>query len=174
MARPDDEVFERWKYVTPNFSLRMGNLAGGVAGRNSATVLRERCQRWNQRYQWLANALQGIAGLRLPQRPAKEQFVASSMQFSLWTCPQRTSPLVAACAARGVFIKWFGARSQGFHQRLATLALFRPAAALPNAERVLGSLCDMRLPLTLTQADCLAIAKIVRESITSARSCAPA
>jgi hypothetical protein len=32
----------------------------------------------------------------------------------------------------------------------------------------------MRLPLTLTEADCLAIARIIRESITSTLSCAPA
>jgi hypothetical protein len=25
--KPTPEVFERWKYVTPNFSMRMSNLA---------------------------------------------------------------------------------------------------------------------------------------------------
>ena len=30
LARPDDAVFERWKYLTPNFSLRMGTLAAAV------------------------------------------------------------------------------------------------------------------------------------------------
>jgi hypothetical protein len=111
----------------------------------------------------------------LPQRPAKEQFVASSMQFSLDLPGSAIAALVAACAARGVFIKWFGAGDpKGFTSVWQHWRYFDQPQRLPNAERVLGSLCDMRLPLTLTEADCLAIARIIRESITSTLSCAPA
>ena len=38
-ARPDDAVFERWKDVTPNFSLRMSNLAAAVARRDRKSVV---------------------------------------------------------------------------------------------------------------------------------------
>ena len=57
VARPDDAVFERWKYVTPNFSLRMSNLAAAVARPQFGSVLADRCRRWNERYAWLAAAL---------------------------------------------------------------------------------------------------------------------
>ncbi len=50
LARPADEVFERWKYVTPNFSLRMSNLAAAVARPQLGAMLKDRCGRWNERY----------------------------------------------------------------------------------------------------------------------------
>ena len=31
LCTPGPEVFERWKYVTPNFSMRMSNLAASAA-----------------------------------------------------------------------------------------------------------------------------------------------
>ena len=42
---------------------------------------------------------------------------------------------------------------------------FGQPQALPNAERVLGGLCDLRLPLTLSQADCAAIAAALRAAL---------
>ena len=173
-ARPDNEVFERWKYVTPNFSLRMGNLPAALALPQLGAVLHERCQRWNQRYQWLAAALQGVDRLRLPQRPAKEQFVASSMQFSLDLPAAAIAAFVAACAVRGVFIKWFGAGDpRGFTSVWQHWRYFDQPQRLPNAERVLGSLCDMRLPLMLTQADCQSIADVIREATAGIMADAP-
>ena len=37
LLRPPPEVFERWKYVTPNFSMRMSNLAASLATADRAT-----------------------------------------------------------------------------------------------------------------------------------------
>ena len=106
-ARPDDEVFERWKYVTPNFSLRMGNLPAALALAQLGTVLRDRCHRWNQRYQWLAAALQGIDRLRLPQRPERSNSSPARCS-SRSTCQARPSPPLwrparrAACSSSGL------------------------------------------------------------------------
>ena len=61
----------------------MGNLPAALARAQLGAVLRERCQRWNQRYAWMAEALSDIAQIRLPRRDPREQFVASSIQFSL-------------------------------------------------------------------------------------------
>ena len=82
-ARPDEVVFERWKYVTPNFSLRMSNLAAALADRSSARCWPTAAGAGTSATQWLAAALAGVRQIRLPVRPAKEQFVASSIQFSL-------------------------------------------------------------------------------------------
>ena len=166
-ARPGDEVFERWKYTTPNFSLRMGNLPAALALPQLGAVLADRCRRWNQRYRWLAAALANVPKLVLPHRPPKEQFVASSLQFSLVGLhPATIENFLAAAARRGVFIKWFGAAApKGFTSVWQHWRYFGEAQALPQAERVLAGLCDMRLPLALTHEDCLNIAGVIREAL---------
>lgn len=169
LARPADEVFERWKYTTPNFSLRMGNLAAALVRPQLGTVLKDRCARWNQRYAWLVAALDGVPHLRLPHRPAKEQYVASSLQFSLVDLTKvQIAQAIAACAERGLHIKWFGADEPvGFTSVWTHWRYFGEPQSLPNAERVLGGLCDLRLPLLLTEADCTAIGTVVREVLSS-------
>ena len=174
LARPPEAAFERWKYLTPNFSLRMGNLAAAVARPQLGAVLADRCRRWNDRYRWLSAALAGTPHLRLPERPADEGFVASSLQFSLVGVERSACrAFIAACAARGVHVKWFGADEPvGFTSVWQHWQFFPDRQSLPNAERVLAGLCDLRLPLTLTEADCAAIAQVLRESIqTAAATC---
>ncbi len=171
LARPDDAVFERWKYTTPNFSLRMSNLAAAIARPQLGSVLADRGRRWNERYAWIAAALDGAPHLRLPHRPAEEQYVASSIQFSLVGLSRvQIAQTIAACAERGVHIKWFGADEPvGFTSVWTHWRYFGEAQSLPNAERVLGGLCDMRLPLTLTHDDCTRIADVVRGVLTKAQ-----
>ena len=174
-ARPDEAVFERWKYVTPNFSLRMGNLPAALALPQLSAVLADRCWRWNQRYHWLAAELEGVANLVLPRRPPQEQFVASSLQFSLTgLAPGAIEAFLAAAAQRGVFVKWFGAAApKGFTSVWQHWRYFGQAQELPRAESVLAGLCDMRLPLTLMQADCVAIGAVIRDALAVARRHAP-
>jgi dTDP-4-amino-4,6-dideoxygalactose transaminase len=167
VSRPGDEVFERWKYLTPNFSLRMSNLAAAVVRPQFGAVLKDRCARWNQRYAWLAAALEGVPHLRLPHRPPQEQFVASSLQFSLVGLEKaQIAEVMTRCAALGLHIKWFGADEPvGFTSAWTHWRFFGEPQALPNAERVLGGLCDLRLPLTLTEADCHRIAAVIRAAL---------
>jgi dTDP-4-amino-4,6-dideoxygalactose transaminase len=167
LARPDDAVFERWKMLTPNFSLRMGNLPAALVRPQLGAVLHERCERWNQRWHWLADAMQNIAHLQVPPRDAKEQFVASSLQFSvLGLARERIPQFIAGCAERGVHVKWFGAELPvGFTSVWAHWQFMGGGQHLPNAERILGALCDLRLPLTLSRDDCQAIAAVLREAM---------
>ncbi len=166
-ARPAEAVFERWKYTTPNFSLRMSNLAAAVARPQLGATLIDRGRRWNLRYGWMCAALAGARHLRLPQRPTQEQFVASSIQFSLLDLSRtQIQRFIAACAERGVHIKWFGADEPvGFTSVWTHWRYFSEIQSLPNAERVLGSLCDMRLPLTVSRADCEAVAQVITEAL---------
>jgi dTDP-4-amino-4,6-dideoxygalactose transaminase len=169
LARPADAVFERWKYTTPNFSLRMSNLAAAVARPQLGAVLADRCRRWNERHGWVSAALAGAPHLRLPMRPPLEQFVASSIQFSLLDLSRaQVRRSIADCAERGVHIKWFGADEPvGFTSVWTHWRYFGEPQSLPNAERVLGCLCDMRLPLTLSRADCEAVAGVIRTVLVS-------
>jgi dTDP-4-amino-4,6-dideoxygalactose transaminase len=166
-ARPDDAVFERWKYLTPNFSLRMSNLAAAVVRPQFGAVLKDRCARWNQRYAWLAAALEGVPHLRLPHRPPQEQFVASSLQFSLvGLVKAQIAEVMTRCAERGLHIKWFGADEPvGFTSAWTHWRFFGEPQSLPNADRVLGGLCDLRLPLSLSEADCQKIAAVIRSAL---------
>ncbi len=170
LARPDAEVFERWKYITPNFSLRMSNVAAAVARPQFGAVLADRCQRWNLRYGWMAEALGNSRHIRLPHRPPEEGYVASSLQFSAVDLPAATiERFIAGCAARGVHVKWFGAETPvGFTSVWSHWRYFGEPQDLPNAERVLGGLCDIRLPLSLSQTDCEAIAATIRDAMTDA------
>jgi len=170
VARPGLEVFERWKYHTPNFSLRMGNLPAALARSQLGAVLKERCARWNQRYHWLHDALLGEPHIRLPLRPPQEQFVGSSLQFSLVDMDRaQMQAAVAVCARSGVHVKWFGAYEPvGFTSVWQHWRYFGEEQSLPRAQRVLAGLCDLRLPLSLSQADCETIGRIIRHGVHSA------
>jgi dTDP-4-amino-4,6-dideoxygalactose transaminase len=170
LARPEDEVFERWKYVTPNFSLRLSNLAAAVARPQLGAVLADRCRRWNERYAWLAEDLSNARYIHLPHRPAGEEFVMSSLQFSLVDLPRAAmARFVDRCAARGLHVKWFGAEEPvGFTSVWSHWRYFGAPQDLPNAERVLGGLCDVRLPLSLSRADCRAMAEAIHGALAEA------
>ena len=172
VARPGPEVFERWKYHTPNFSLRMGNLPAALARSQLGAVLKERCARWNQRYHWLHDALLGEPHIRLPLRPPQEQFVGSSLQFSLVDMDRaQMQAAVAACARSGVHVKWFGADEPvGFTSVWQHWRYFGEEQTLPRAQRVLAGLCDLRLPLSLSQKDCEAIGQIIRSAVQAAQT----
>jgi len=170
VARPGPEVFDRWKYHTPNFSLRMSNLPAALARSQLGAVLQERCARWNQRYHWLHDALLGESHIRLPLRPPQEQFVGSSLQFSLVDMDRaQMQAAVAACARSGVHVKWFGADEPvGFTSVWQHWRYFGEEQSLPRAQRVLAGLCDLRLPLSLSQTDCETIGRIIRHGVQSA------
>jgi dTDP-4-amino-4,6-dideoxygalactose transaminase len=172
LARPEDQVFERWKYLTPNFSLRMSNLAAAVARPQLGPVLADRAKRWNERYAWMAEDLSNARHIRLPHRPTKENYVASSLQFSVVDLPRdKVAAFVAACAARGVHVKWFGAETPiGFTSVWTHWRYFGEPQDLPNAERVLGGLCDFRLPLSLTREDCRKIASAIHAAMDEVRA----
>ena len=174
LSRPDDAVFERWKYRTPNFSLRMGSLPAALARPQLGLVLFDRCVRWNERYRWLEAAISDIAHLRVPERDPREQFVASSLQFSLVGLEhEHIARFIVACASRGLHVKWFGADAPaGFTSVWAHWQFMGVTPQLHNAGRILGGLCDLRLPLTLSQDDCLAIAATLRAA--TAQTLAPA
>lgn len=170
-ARPSDDVFARWKDVTPNFSLRMSNLAAAVA-RPQLALVAQRARVWNDRYGRLAAALGAVPGLRLPHRPQHEEFVQSSIQFAVSALgAAEFARFLAGCRARGVYLKWFGAReAEGYTSVSGQWRYLADPYTPPATEAVLERLCDMRIPLTLTEADCATIGRIVGEELTAARS----
>ncbi len=167
LAAPAAEAFEAVKLETPNVSGRMDNLRAAIL-RPQLTRLAQSAARWNALYDVMAKGLAGVNGLHLPHRPTKEGYVASSFQFLLpgWSAA-RIEALVARCAARGVELKWFGAdQPAGFTSRYDSWR-YAEVPSLPQTDRILAGLMDMRLPLTFTTGDVALIARIIRSEISA-------
>ncbi len=167
-AGPPEETFETIRLETPNCSGRMDNLRAAIL-RPQLARLDDQVTAWTARYRAVEEGLAGVPGLALVPRPAAERFVGSSIQFRLpgWA-PARIGALLAAAAARGVALKWFGAETpQGYTSRHDSWR-YAPAQDLPRTDAVLATLLDMRLPLTFSLEDCRLIARILREEIARA------
>jgi dTDP-4-amino-4,6-dideoxygalactose transaminase len=162
-AAPGTEVFERLKLDVPNVSSRMDNLRAAIL-RPQIAMLDDRRARWRALYQGMERGLSGAPGVKLIPRPQHEDYVGSSFQFLLpgWEAA-RVAGFVAGAAARGVELKWFGAADpQGFTSRYAHWQYADPVP-LPQTDRVLAGLIDMRLPLTFGPEDVVQITRILTD-----------
>ncbi len=165
LAAPPAEVFDRIKYHTPNISGRMDNLRAAIL-RPQLRDLDAQVARWNERYQVIENGLRGTPGLTVVERPEAETYVGSSIQFLLldWAA-ERILEVIRRCAARGVELKWFGgAEPTGFTSRYDSWR-YAESEQMPESDRVLGGIMDMRVPLTFTLEDCSLIARIIRAEV---------
>jgi dTDP-4-amino-4,6-dideoxygalactose transaminase len=164
ICRPHMEVFEQFKKVIPNFSLRMDNLRAAIL-RPQLRDLKLQCDRWNRRYAVLETALQEVKHIRIPNRPQKEHFVGSSIQFTLnGISRHQVEAFIAECGQRGVEIKWFGWDDpNGFTSSFEHWEYIQDIPELPVTRRVLDFMCDFRIPLTFSIKDCRTIAAVIRQ-----------
>ncbi len=167
-ARPGMEVFDRHRLTTPNCSMRMSNLVAAVL-RPQLPLIEERNDQWRAIYDRLAPMIEAIDHLQVPVRPAKEEFVPSSLQFSIIGLKDvRIERFLGETAAHGVHVKWFGAPEPiGFTSRHEHWRYLDQEQAVPKADQVLKGLCDIRLPLSLTPEDCFVIATVLREAMAA-------
>ena len=140
----------------------MSNAAAAML-RPQLAELPRRAATWNRLHARLAEALGGIEGLRLPRRDAREQFVASSIQFFVERPAARIATFIDACAAHGLHIKWFGVETPvGFTSNASHWGYLPQPLGVDRSLATLAQLCDMRIPLDLTDDDCRIIGRIVR------------
>lgn len=168
-AAPPPEAFEGIRLDVPNISGRMDNLRAAIL-RPQLKLLADRVARWGVLYRTLEAGLEGTQGLRLIPRPEHEVYVGSSFQFLLpdWGAG-RIKALIARCAARGVELKWFGAPDPvAFTSRYDHWRYADPVP-LPQTDRLLAGLIDMRVPLTFSPDDCALIARIIRAEVLAVR-----
>jgi len=167
-AGAPDKMFKDISLDTPNCSGRMDNLRAAIL-RPQLAALDGQVEKWNARYRRMEAGLKNVAGLRLIIRPEKEYYVASSFQFALpnWN-KNKVRDVQKRCAARGVELKWFGGDAPtGFTSRHDSWR-YVDAQELPQTDRVLSGLLDMRLPLTFSLEDCDLLAAIIREEVGAA------
>lgn len=168
-ARPSMEVFERHRYTMPNCSMRMSSLVASVL-RPQLRELDVRNAAWRQAYDWLAPQLDAIDHIKMPVRPAGEEFVPSSLQFLLQNLSAaQCERFLAEADEHGVHIKWFGKPDPiGFTSRHDHWRYIGERGSVPCADQILSELCDFRLPLSLTEEDCATIATVLRQAMDAA------
>ena len=165
LAGPPAEAFEDIRYETPNISGRMDNLRAAIL-RPQLRDLDAQVARWNDRYFEIEKGLRDTPGLMVIERPEQESIVGSSIQFLLldWS-EAAVRDVIARCAARGVELKWFGgAEPHGFTSRYDSWR-YVDAPRMPDSDRVLAGIVDMRVPLTFSLEDCALIARIIRAEV---------
>jgi sulfopropanediol 3-dehydrogenase len=161
-ARPSDEVFERHRLTTPNFSMRMSALVAALV-RPQLPMLADRAATWNARYRELAEALSQLDGVHVPSRDDREQFVASSIQFNV--AHDEIGAVVSLAAGQGVPLKWFGAEQPvGFTSR-SDHWRYADEQSVPGASAVLSTMLDMRIPLAMTSAQAQQIVAVIDSAL---------
>ena len=165
-AIPAEEVFQKVRLHAPNYSGRMDHLRAAIL-RAQLPMLEDNLARWNQLYERLYGHLSAMGGVMIPPRKQEEFYVGSSIQFRADALAAGEVPdFVAACAKRGVELKWFGdADPKAFTSRYDSWRYIDDIPVLPTTLRVLEKTLDMRVPLTFTIADCDMIAEIINDEI---------
>lgn len=164
-AAPPPEAFEALRLEIPNISGRMDNLRAAIL-RPQLRRLEAQCAAWTERYKAVEAGLRGTPGLSVIERPEEERFVGSSIQFLLedWSADD-VQAVLARCKARGVELKWFGADApMGFTSAYRHWRYASPAP-MPDSDRILSGIIDMRLPLVFSLDDCALIARIIRDEV---------
>ena len=160
-AAPDATVFADIRLETPNCSSRMDNLRAAIL-RPQLAALDGNIERWNARYQAAADVLAGVDCLYLPVRPDEEGFVGSSIQFLIPGISHADArDFVAANAALGVELKWFGGDEPVAFTSTHRSWRYVAPQELPKTDAILSGLFDMRLPLTFSREDCAHIGGII-------------
>lgn len=167
-AGPDPDVYGDIKYEWPNMSARMDNLRASLLIPQLDDLDRN-VERWNARHEILRQALAGLHGVSLPVPADGAVRVGSSFQFRIpGASPQLCDQIVRDALELGVELKWFGAdEPKGFTSNHSSWR-YMSAQDLPETDRILSTLFDMRVPLTFSPEDCAHIADILRFVLSDA------
>lgn len=165
-SRPSMDVFESIKMMVPNYSSRMDNLRAAIL-RPQLRDLDTQCNRWNSLYKTFETGLKAIGkGLVCPERDPRENYVGSSIQFSIpGASDEEIQRFLDENEKRGVHIKWFGSiEPVGFTSAYHSWRYFGELPNLPETNRILATTFDIRVPLTFDQHDCAFITEIIGET----------
>lgn len=150
--------------------MRMSNLAASLL-RPQISQLADRGQRWNRIYAMLERELTKAAAISVPKRNAKEEYIASSIQFTLDLSPPQIERFLKECDLRGLYIKWFGSAAPvAFTSNYGHWHYLSTKPDVPKSMDVLSQLMDLRTPLSLTEDDCILIGQIVAIASKAAAS----
>lgn len=171
-AGPTDDNYADIRLDTPNCSGRMDNLRAAILRPQIARLDHQR-ERWNARYRLIEQALRNVPGIHLPNRPAEETYVGSSIQFLLIGVGERgILDFLSRAQRRGVALKWFGAPAPVAYTSRHDSWRYISPQPLPRTDDILSQLIDMRIPLTFSEDDCGLIGSIIRDCALETRAAA--
>jgi hypothetical protein len=117
----------------------------------------------------MEEGLRGQNGVLLRVIPNQETHVGSSIQFRMPDLPlEHVAGFLAATAAAGVELKWFGAPEPHGYTSAHQSWRYAGEHQAPRTDQVLSRLFDMRIPLTFSVDDCRQIAAIIAEQAEQA------
>jgi len=164
-TRPDDPDFADARLDMPNCSARMDMMRAALL-RTQLPDLPRNIDRWARRFEAAAAPLAANPAVSLPAMRPEMRRVGSSIQFRVPSLdPGGCDALVQGCAARGVVLKWFGRDvPEGFTSAHPSWR-YVDRQDLPQTDRILATLFDMRLPLTFPVEDCDLIGRIIAQEV---------
>jgi len=161
LAGPSSETYADIRLNTPNCSGRIDNLRAAIL-RPQLKNLDKQVARWLERYRAIETELTAINGLNVISRPSKEYFVGSSFQFLIPTTTDvHAEEFLGHCKELGVEIKWFGAKEPHGYTSHYSSWHYVDSGKLPETDRILHGLFDVRIPLTFTPEECQQIGRII-------------
>ena len=164
---PAPEVMARWQPRCGNYSMRMSALVAALALPQLA-LLPARVADWNASHDRIAARLGAATGFALPHRPKAEAYAQSSLQFRLPAfSPAQMRAFVTAARDAGIWVKWFGTDlPEGYSSNPAHWHGAQ-ASDVPCAVKIQATLCDIRLPLGMSAAQCDTIANLLIATASS-------
>ena len=167
-AVPAEDVFEKVKLISPNYSGRMDHMRAALL-RAQLPHIEEKAAQWNARYDLLHRCFSQMKGASIPERKQVEAYVGSSIQFRADGLSRKQIPdFIAACNARGAELKWFGDdEPKAFTSRYDSWKYIDDIPHLPNTHKILANTLDMRIPLTFDEDDCTIIADIIEDELSN-------
>jgi len=107
----------------------------------------------------------------VPVRNPKEEYVASSIQFTLDLTAAQIECFLSECSARGLYIKWFGTPTPiAFTSNYEHWRYMATQPDIPKSKSVLNQLFDLRTPISLTDEECVLIGRIVSKACSIAEA----
>ena len=163
-SSPNNDIFEKVKLKTANFSGRMDNLRSSILI-PQLKDLDNKVIKWNNLYKELYNRLKTQNGIFIPNRDKRELYVGSSIQFRLKEfADKKIQDFIKNCKKRGVDLKWFGDKNPiAYTSRYDSWKYLENIPVLKNTLEILKTTLDMRIPLTFDNNDCRVIAEIIIE-----------
>lgn len=151
VVAPPAEVFDAVKLETPNYSLRMSDLAAACV-RPQIVNLEERVEKYNARYARVVERLSGCTYMSIPPYNERVRPVADSLQFNLLGFDDEgVQAFMANSKRRGLPVGLFGSKDNSRNHK--TWQYAPSAVPLPRTDALISAAIDVRLPLTFADED---------------------
>lgn len=153
VVSPPADVFERVKFETPNYSLRMSDLTATCV-RPQIDNLEERIAKYNERYDRIVARLEESPHMDVPPLDPRVRPVCDSLQFNLVGMnTEQVQTFLANCKRRGMPVGLFGSKDNARNFRNWQYSPVQTDEQLPVTARIIASAIDVRLPAVFDDED---------------------